>query len=143
MHLRHALVALAVTGCAFDETSSTGGELASSTIEGFESGSKTSYAAATVTLATGSWTLDDALIGSLTGDVRRGTAASRVRNSGRITMELDRAAGAGTISIASATYGADRAGTWALFVSRDHGATWSAVGDPVTTGPVLATSTFS
>ena len=36
--------------------------------EGFEAGGKTSYAAANVTLGTGSWFMDDALTGNLSTD---------------------------------------------------------------------------
>ena len=36
--------------------------------EGFETGTKTSYTSASVTLGSGSWTLNDALIGNTTAD---------------------------------------------------------------------------
>src|ERR1043165_170703 len=68
------------------------------TTEGFESGTKTAYAAADVTLGPGVWNMNDALIGTLSTDVKTGAAAGRMRNSGRITMKFDRA-GAGTVTI--------------------------------------------
>jgi endonuclease G len=58
-------------------------------IEGFETGSKTAYAAADVTLGTGVWNMDDALIGTSTSDIKNGIASTRVRNSGKITMKFN------------------------------------------------------
>src|SRR5690242_6176073 len=85
-----------------------------SMLEGFENGSKTSYAAADVTLASGTWTLTDALIGSLSGDVKDGAKAARLRNSGTVTMGFDRTGGAGTVTVKHATYGSDANGSWGL-----------------------------
>lgn len=56
------------------------------TVEGFETGSKGSYAAADVTLSTGVWNLDDALIGNLAGDAKSGTQSTRIRNSGKTKL---------------------------------------------------------
>src|SRR6185436_11189319 len=81
-------------GClAIDDgaTTTAAGLTAAATLEGFESGSKGSYAAGDVALATGTWRLDDALIGGLAGDVKDGAHAARVRNAGRLTMLFDRA----------------------------------------------------
>src|SRR3982751_1738025 len=91
------LLGFAPVGCAIDQRagdsssnplSGESNPLASLT-EGFESGSKGSYATGNVTLASGSWTLNDALIGNLAGDVKDGAKAARVRNSGRVTMNFD------------------------------------------------------
>ena len=57
--------------------------------EGFESGTKTSYAVGTVALASGSWTFDDALIGNTTADAKTGTQSACMRNSGILTMNVD------------------------------------------------------
>jgi endonuclease G, mitochondrial len=96
--------------------------------EGFEAGTKTAYAAADVTLGTGVWNLNDALIGTLTTDVKTGTKAGRIRNSGRITMQFDKTTGAGTVAIHHASFSSDASSTWGLFSSTDHGATWTQVG---------------
>ena len=98
------------------------------TTEGFESGTKTAYAAANVTLGSGTWNLDDALIGTLSTDVKTGAQSARMRNSGHVTMLFDRTAGAGTVTIHHASFGSDASGTWALFSSQDGGSTWTQVG---------------
>src|ERR1700741_222305 len=48
--------------------------------EGFEAGGKTAYAAANVTLGTGSWFMDDALTGNLSTDRKTGAFSARIRN---------------------------------------------------------------
>lgn len=146
------LLSVAPFGCAIDRMAGDDGSsnplngesnpLASLT-EGFESGSKASYAAGSVTLASGSWTLDDALIGNLAGDVKNGSKAARVRNSGHVTMGFDHAMGASTVTVASATYGSDAAGSWGLFASQNGGGSWTQVGSPVTTTHTLTTTTFN
>jgi hypothetical protein len=61
---------------------------AQSSTETFESGTKTSYAAADVLLTTGWWFLDDSLIGNLSTDRKTGAASARVRNTGSPIREL-------------------------------------------------------
>ena len=75
------------------------------TSEGFEAGTKTAYAAGNVALGTGSWNLNDALIGTLSTDVKTGAQSARIRNSGHVTMLFDRTTGAGTVTIHHASFG--------------------------------------
>ena len=131
--------ALPMAGCAAQaysdgESGVDHAEEAVTTSEGFETGSKTAYAAGNVTLSSGSWNMNDALIGNLSTDVKAGTAAARVRNSGTVTMNFDRT-GAGVVTVKSATFGGDGNGSWGLFVSTNHGSTWSQVGSSVSTTP--------
>src|SRR5215471_14891621 len=82
-------------GCLGEASSSDGGTTYGGTVfnEGFETASKTSYAAANVKLGTGTWNLADALIGTSGSDVKTGSRAARMRNSGHVTMGFDRSAG--------------------------------------------------
>jgi endonuclease G, mitochondrial len=112
--------------------------------EGFESGTKTAYAVADVTLGSGTWTMDDALIGNLSTDVKTGTKSARIRNSGRITMGFDRTTGAGTVTLHHASFGSDASSTWALFSSQNGGGTWTQVGtSKSTTAGTFSTATFT
>jgi endonuclease G len=121
----------------------TGVAVLAPTSEGFEAGTKTAYAAADVTLGSGTWRMDDALIGNLASDVKSDTRSARLRNSGRVTMGFDRSTGAGTATIRHASFGSDASGSWGLFSSRDGGASWTQVGAQQTTGPgTLSTATF-
>ena len=114
------------------------------TLETFESGTKTSYAVGNVTLSSGVWTFNEALLGTSSSDIKAGTKAARVRNAGRLTMTFDRTAGASTVTIRHAAYGSDSNGTWALFSSQNQGGTWTQSGPAVTTaGHTLSTATFT
>jgi endonuclease G len=134
-----SLSALSLGGCFADASSESAESEGSyqealTTAEGFESGSKTAYAAGNVTLSSGSWNMNDALIGSLSTDVKAGSASARVRNSGTITMNFDRA-GAGVVTVQTATFGSDGNGSWGLYVSQNQGGTWTQVGATITTSP--------
>ena len=57
--------------------------------EGFEAGGKTAYAAANVTLGTGSWYLNEALTGNTTSDRKTGSWSARVRDLGSFRMNFN------------------------------------------------------
>lgn len=113
-------------------------------VEGFETGTKTSYAAADVTLSSGIWNLNDALIGNSASDPKVGTQSARVRNSGKLTMKFDKTTGAGIVTIQHAKYGTDANGTWQLWYSTNGGTSYLQAGTNVTTtATTLATSSFT
>jgi hypothetical protein len=121
-------------------SASTGATLS----EGFNSGTKTAYTTGTVTLSTGSWTLNDALLGNTASDQKNGAQSVRVRNTGKLTMGFNFPRGAKSFSIKHAMYGSDASSTWTLWQSTNSGATWSQVGGTITTSSTsLATATFT
>ncbi|MBK8792996.1 MAG: immunoglobulin domain-containing protein [Holophaga sp.] len=114
--------------------------------EGFETGSKTAYATATVALGTGSWTITDGLIakstsnGGSASDHFNGLQGLRLKNnvagtaSGKVTMGFDWPFGAQSVSISIAQYNTDSAapGTLGLWYSIDGGGNWIQVPGTVT-----------
>ena len=108
-------------------------EAAATTLfEGFDTASKAAYAAADVSLPSGIWNLNDALLGNLSGgDHWNGSKCIRLRN-GSVTMKFDFSAGAKTVTILHAKYGSDAAGTWGLWYSTDSGSTWTQSGATIT-----------
>lgn len=111
--------------------------------EGFEAGGKTSYAAANVTLGTGSWYMDDALTGNLSTDRKTGVYSARIRNTGRVHMNFNKT-GAGTVSVQHAVFSTDGSSTWQLWSSTNNGTSWTQVGSTVTTSSTtLQTATFT
>lgn len=113
------------------------------TLEDFESGSKTAYTTGSVTLSTGSWTFNDALIGDLTADAKVGTKSARIRNSGSLTMNFD-VTDASSVSISHAVYGSDAGSTWQLLYSTDGGTSWQQTGSTVSSNTTtLNTVTFN
>ncbi len=111
--------------------------------EGFEAGGKSAYAAANVTLSTGSWFLDEALTGNTASDRKTGTWSARVRDLGKIRMNFN-VSSAGTVSISHAKYGSDGTSTWQLWKSTNSGSSWTQVGSTQTTSSTtLTTANFT
>jgi hypothetical protein len=155
------LIALFFSGCkktpvqtevsVIDKTSSSlniaaRGSVASATATGenFENGTKTAYAAADVTLISGVWNLNDALLGNSASDIKNGTQSARVRNSGKLTMKFDVPAGASTVSVLHSKYGTDANGSWQLWFSTDGGINYTQTGATITTNSTtLQTASFT
>ncbi len=112
--------------------------------EDFETGSKGSYAAGDVTLNSGVWNFNDALIGTAASDAKNGLQSARVRNSGKLTMKFDHATGASTVTVKHAKYGSDASGTWQLWYSVNGGTSYTQAGAAVTSSTTtLQTATFT
>ncbi|RYD54044.1 MAG: hypothetical protein EOP56_19655, partial [Sphingobacteriales bacterium] len=89
--------------------------------EEFEVGSKGGYALGNVTLASGSWSFSQALIGSSAADTKNGNQAARLQTAGVIAMNFDIATGVGYVTVNHGSYGTDAAATWHLEASTDGG----------------------
>jgi len=112
--------------------------------ETFETGSKGAYADGTVTLASGVWDLNDALLGSLSGDHKTGSQCVRIENTGMITMNFDLTNGASQVTLKHAEYGTDAASTWTLWYSTNSGSSWTQTGGTTTTSSTTqATATYT
>jgi len=112
--------------------------------EGFESGTKTAYADGNVTFTSGSWDLDDALVGTSTSDPKVGTHSIRIRNTGILSMNFNVTTGASTVTLKYAVYGSDGSSAFGLWVSTNSGSSYTQVGSSVTaSSTTLATVTFN
>lgn len=141
--LRRQLTVFCMLGLTFVCCFMGGNVQAQTTTEGFESGTKTSYAAADVNLTTGYWNFNDALIGNLSTDRKNGAQSARIRNTGSISMDFD-VAGAGTVTIQHAVFSSDGSSSWELWESTDAGNTYIKVGTTVnTTSTALTTASFA
>ncbi|GAB5408051.1 MAG: hypothetical protein BalsKO_04160 [Balneolaceae bacterium] len=104
--------------------------------EDFEDGDKASYSGGSDVLSTGSWFLDDALIGSLSNDKFNGSKSVRMDRrdgkTGNIFMQFDKENGADEVSFYLAHYGNNAEGA-ALQVqySIDGGSSWQNIGDEI------------
>ncbi|MCB2409140.1 DNA/RNA non-specific endonuclease [Hymenobacter lucidus] len=116
------------------------------TRESFETGSKTTYPAGPVTLSTGSWTFDDALLGSSALDHKNGLQAPRLTQAGKLTMGFFLPDGASTVTVQHALYGAEASSAFELFYqSQSCGCnTWIKAGSTVlASSPALQTASFA
>ncbi|MDF7812459.1 hydrolase [Hymenobacter sp. YC55] len=112
--------------------------------EGFETGTKTAYTTGSVTLGSGSWTLNDALIGNTTADAKTGSQSVRVRNVGTVGMNFNTTTGASVVTVGHAVYGTDASSQWELWVSQNSGSSYVKVGSTITSSSAtLSTASFS
>lgn len=110
--------------------------------EDFESGIKGSYSNADLDLNTGSWNLNNALIGSSAADLKNGLRSIRMK-TGSIGMNFD-LENIHQIYISHGLYGQDPTSTWKLMVSLDGGKHYSQVGNSIQEkNRALVTDTFS
>ena len=96
--------------------------------ERFETGSKRSYATANVALASGTWQLDNALIGRSPEDRKDGDAALRIAPGGSATMLFDVALRSDTARLSLGSFGSDDEPLLALWCSTDGGTSWQRIG---------------
>ncbi|WP_306418534.1 Ig domain protein group 2 domain protein [Bacillus sp. AFS076308] len=118
------------------------GRTTTSLTEKFESGTKTAYTSGNVTLASGSWYFDNALIGNLSSDKKTGLQSARVRAAGALTMNFN-VSGAKSIQISHANFGSDSGANWQLQMSTNSGSTWTNVGSTNTSSSTLSVKTFT
>jgi hypothetical protein len=112
--------------------------------EGFDTGTKTAYTTGSVTLSSGSWTLNDALLGNTSADPKTGAQSVRVRNVGTIGMNFDATTGAGVVTVQHAVYGTDGSSQWELWVSQNSGSSYAKVGSTITSSSsTLSTASFT
>jgi len=112
--------------------------------ENFESGSKTSYSDAAVSMGTGSWYFSDALIGTTSSDRKLGSKSARVRGNGYVQTEFGASNGIGVVSLRHGKYGSDGTSTWVLQYSTDNGGSWINAGAVVSsTSKTLKTVNFT
>jgi endonuclease G len=90
---------------------------------------KDAYATADVSMPTGSWNLDNALIGGLAADLKNGSKSIRLK-TGKVTMNFD-VAGLTMLYIKHGKYGNDASSTWQLLMSSDGGVTYTQVGTDI------------
>ncbi|MDF7811084.1 DNA/RNA non-specific endonuclease [Hymenobacter sp. YC55] len=119
---------------------------AQNTEEAFEIGVKPDYSNGSVALSTGSWTLDDAVLGNTAADHKNGAQAVRLQQGGSLTMEFFLPTGASTITVQHAVYGTDASSSWELFAQSEscNCNKWTKVGSTVlTSSSVLQTAAFT
>jgi endonuclease G len=113
--------------------------------EGFEFASKIGYADGNVTFSSGSWDLNDALVGTSSSDAKLDSKSARIRNTGTLGMNFDVSSGASTVTLSYAVYGTDGSSAFQLWVSSDGGSSYTQVGTASITASStsLATATFT
>ncbi|GIO10072.1 hypothetical protein J31TS6_61000 [Brevibacillus reuszeri] len=110
--------------------------------EDFETGTKAAYSAGDVALESGTWNLDNALLGNTTADKKLGSQSVRARAAGSITMKFD-VSNVTTVTISHANYGTDTGATWKLQKSVNGGQTWQDVSSLQSSTTALQQQSFT
>jgi len=107
--------------------------------ESFENANKSTYSFDTIKLSSGSWTVNDALIGHSALDRKNGNKAIRIQHKGFIIMNYDIMDSPNELSLFQGSYGNDAPAVWALYSSIDTGKTWIKYKNNIhTSGKVLS-----
>ncbi|WP_460615618.1 DNA/RNA non-specific endonuclease [Hymenobacter seoulensis] len=115
-------------------------------LETFDTGAKSDFAPAAVTLPTGNWILNDALLGSSEADRKNGVQAVRLQQRGTLTMDFYLPNGAAIVTVQHARYGSDASSSWELWAQAEscNCNKWTKVGATVlTSSPTLQAAAFT
>ena len=112
--------------------------------ETFESGTKTSYTAGNVSLGSGSWYFNNAMIGTSSSDRKTGAKSARIQSAGSIEMNFNTYFAVNFVTVQHAKYGTTANSTWQLWYSTNNGTSWTQSGSTITTSTTtLSSSTFT
>lgn len=111
--------------------------------ESFDSGSKNHYTAGTIALPSGSWLVDEGLLGFSDRDKKVGVKAVRLRDSGILRSNFDFPDGASTVTLFFGTFGTDPDSKLELYYSSNGGTSWIKVGSTITSSSDLQSTQFS
>ena len=106
----------------------------------FESGIKDDYTTSTITLSTGKWSFNNAVIGNTAADHKNGAKSARIRESGKLTMNFDIVNGVYRVAVSSAVYNSDGPSSWQLWVSYNGGASYVQAGNTIVTSGIALQS---
>jgi len=99
--------------------------------EDFEMGTKAAYLLGDVTIKTGIWSFDDALLGKLPADIKNDLQSVRLR-TGKMTMNFD-IDSITMLKINHAQYGTDAVSEVSVWMSEDQGITFTQLGSSLAT----------
>ncbi len=95
--------------------------------EDFETGSKVGFAIGDVTCTAATWTMSDALLGSLPNDHFYGGKGVRMCNQGYIEMSEDYLEGCDSLMFYAGMFGSDNSANLSIYYSLDEGDHWTSV----------------
>jgi len=107
----------------------------------FEGASKTSYSAGSITLGSEHWYLNNALVGTLSGDAKNGSKSVRIRYTGSLEMQFE-VTDPTNVSFYYAKFGSDGNSAFVLQYSTNGGNNWTTVGSCSVTSHTLKKASY-
>jgi endonuclease G, mitochondrial len=100
--------------------------------EGFDGASKSRYEGGNITVSSGQWYLDNAVMGGAENDQKNGAKSVRMKETAKLTMNFDCPSGIQQVRFKYGVYQLDKASTFELWVSTNAGNSWQQIGNSLT-----------
>ena len=106
--------------------------VASNFPEGFDEASKSRYEGGNITVSSGQWYLENAIMGGADNDQKDGTKAVRMKEMAKLRMNFDIQSGIQQVRFRYGVYQLDKGSSFELWASSNGGASWNKVGSTIT-----------
>jgi endonuclease G len=113
-------------------TSNVRTKVASNFPEGFDDASKSRYEGGNITVSSGQWYLENAVIGGADNDQKDGVKAIRMKETAKLRMNFDIQSGIQQVRFKYGVYQLDKESSFELWASSNGGASWNKVGSTIT-----------
>lgn len=113
-------------------TSNVQTKVAANFPEGFDDASKSRYEGGSITVSSGQWYLENAIMGSADNDQKDGTKAIRMKETAKLRMNFDIPSGIQQVGFKYGVYQLDKESSFELWVSTSGGASWNKIGSTIT-----------
>lgn len=100
--------------------------------ESFDNASKNRYEGGNITVSSGQWYLENAMMGSVGNDQKDGIKAIRIKEMGKLSMKFDISSGIQQVRFKYGVYQLDKESSFELWVSTNGGTSWNKVGSTIT-----------
>ncbi|HTK18758.1 MAG TPA: DNA/RNA non-specific endonuclease [Mucilaginibacter sp.] len=122
---------IVATGCNRNKNQLTSGQSIKEDFEFADKPGSKSYSNGSFEFKSGTWLLNDALIGASDKDSKNGIHSIRIRNNGKLSMQFD-IQNAGKVTVYYASYGNDKNSELQLWVSYNGGVSYQQIGQTIT-----------
>ena len=100
--------------------------------ESFDDASKSRYEGGNVTVSSGQWYLENAMMGSADNDQKDGMKSIRMKETAKLSMKFDIPSGIQQVRFKYGVYQLDKGSSFELWASTNNGTSWNKVGSTIT-----------
>jgi endonuclease G, mitochondrial len=100
--------------------------------EGFDGASKSRYEGGNISVSSGQWYLENAMMGSAENDQKNGVKAIRMKETAKLSMKFDITSGIQQVRFKYGVYQLDKESSFELWASTNSGTSWNKVGSTIT-----------
>jgi endonuclease G, mitochondrial len=113
-------------------TPSTQTKVATNFPESFDDASKSRYEGGYITVSSGQWYLENAMMGSADNDQKDGVKAVRMKETAKLRMNFDIPSGIQQVRFKYGVYQLDKESSFELWASTNSGTSWNKIGSTIT-----------